>query len=169
MLSFASAAYMADKTLVDTYHANLEMLPDASSDPETMRWWEAHPDAWHSNRTNSREPEMVMQEYASWVKGLPGTPVFVAYPAAFDFMFVYWYLIRFTGESPFAHSALDMKTLAMSLLGLEYLDSTKGNMPNEWFEPLSHTHIALDDAIEQGSLFCNMLQELKSRDRGSAA
>jgi hypothetical protein len=60
-----------------------------------------------------------------------------------------------------------MKTLAMSLLGLEYLDSTKGNMPNEWFVPLSHTHIALDDAIEQGSLFCNMLEELKRRNRDS--
>jgi hypothetical protein len=29
-----------------------------------------------------------------WLKGLPGRPVFAAYPVAFDFMFVYWYLIR---------------------------------------------------------------------------
>jgi len=37
----------------------------------------------------------------------PGKPVFVGYPAGFDFLFVYWYLIRFTGESPFSFSALD--------------------------------------------------------------
>jgi len=37
----------------------------------------------------------------------------VGYPAAFDFLFVYWYLIRFTGESPFSHSALDLKTYAV--------------------------------------------------------
>lgn len=43
MLSFASAAYMADKILVDTYYANLETLPGASGHPETMRWWEGHP------------------------------------------------------------------------------------------------------------------------------
>ena len=30
-------------------------------------------------------------------------------------------------------------------------------MPPHWFDPLPHTHQALDDAIEQGALFCNML------------
>jgi DNA polymerase III alpha subunit (gram-positive type) len=87
-------------------------------------------------------------------------PVFVAYPAGFDFTFVYWYLHRFAGESPFSHSALDMKTLAMALLRLPYREATKRNMPRRWFEALPHTHVALDDAVEQGALFCNMLQEL---------
>ncbi len=32
-------------------------------------------------------------------------------------------------------------------------------MPRRWFEKLPHTHVALDDAIEQGALFCNMLAE----------
>ena len=85
--------------------------------------------------------------------------MFVAYPAAFDFMFVYWYLIRFTGESPFSHSALDIKTFAMAMLKTNYRDSTKRNMPRHWFDKLPHRHIALDDAIEQGALFCNMLAE----------
>jgi len=31
-------------------------------------------------------------------------------------------------------------------------------MPAEWFDPVPHTHVALDDAIEQGRLFCNMLK-----------
>lgn len=31
-------------------------------------------------------------------------------------------------------------------------------MPTDWFDPSPHTHIALDDAIEQGLLFCNMLK-----------
>ena len=57
-----------------------------------------------------------MQQYVDWLKALPGRPVFVAYPAGFDFLFVYWYLIRFAGESPFSHSALDMKTYAMAVL-----------------------------------------------------
>ena len=91
-------------------------------------------------------------------------PVFVAYPAAFDFLFVYWYLIRFAGESPFSHSALDIKTYAMALLKRDYRDSTKRNMPARWFDKLPHTHIALDDAIVLGALFCNMLAEnLKQR------
>lgn len=77
--------------------------------------------------------------------------------APFDFMFVYWYLIRFAGESPFSHSALDIKTYAMALLGTGYRASNKRNMPREWFDDFPHTHVALDDALGQGALFCNML------------
>jgi len=32
--------------------------------------------------------------------------------------------------------------------------------PKEWFDKLPHTHKALDDAIGQGALFCNILAEL---------
>jgi hypothetical protein len=55
-----------------------------------------------------------------------------------------------------------MKTLAMALLKKDYRDSTKRNMPKRWFDEFPHTHVALDDAIEQGALFCNTLRELKS-------
>jgi hypothetical protein len=159
MLSFGSAAYLQDKTLVGTFSANLETLPGASADPRTAAWWETQPEAWKACRENPKPPEQAMREYLSWLKALPGKPVFVSYPVAFDFMFVYWYLIRFTGESPFSHSALDIKTYAMALLRKKYRDSTKRNMPRHWFDDLPHTHKALDDAIEQGALFCNMMNE----------
>ena len=157
MLSFGSAAYRADKTLVDTYTANLELLPEATPCPRTMEWWKSQPQAWAACRVDPQSPEQVMPQYVSWLKKLPGKPVFVGYPVAFDFMFVYWYLIRFAGESPFSHSALDIKTYAMAVLGKDYRDSVKRNFPKSWFDPLPHTHCALDDAIEQGALFCNML------------
>ena len=157
MLSFASAAYRGDKTLVGTFEANLTVLPGAIGDPKTMEWWRGQPEAWAACRTNLREPTEVMPEYVAWLKSLPGKPVFVAYPAAYDFMFVYWYLIRFAGESPFSHSALDIKSYAMALLGTEYRESVKHNMPSAWFDDLPHTHVALDDAKGQGALFCNML------------
>gem|GEM_PF-6694880 len=32
-------------------------------------------------------------------------------------------------------------------------------MPKRWFDRLPHTHVALDDAMEQGALFCNILAE----------
>ena len=159
MLSLGSAAYLPDKTLVSTFSANLELLPGACGDPRTMEWWETQPEAWEASRRNPRPPEAVMREYAAWLKGLPGKPVFVAYPAGFDFTFVYWYLIRFTGHSPFSHSALDIKTYAMARLKTPYRASTKRNMPKRWFDQLPHTHQALEDAVEQGALFCNMLAE----------
>ena len=162
MLSFASAAYMADKTLVATFMANLETLPDAVPHPQTAAWWATQPEAWAACRSNLETPANAMRRYVAWLKSLRGRPVFVAYPAGFDFLFVYWYLMRFVGESPFSHSALDIKTFAMALLKTDYRDSTKRNMPRQWFDPLPHTHVALDDAIEQGALFCNMLKANRS-------
>src|SRR5438552_12713303 len=163
LLSFASAAYLADKTLLGTFAANLQTLPGAAADPGTRSWWQQHPEAWAAARTDPQDPAEVMPRYVAWVKGLPGRPVFVAYPAGFDFLFVYWYLIRFAGESPFSFSALDVKTYAMALLKKDYRQSVKRNMPARWFDPLPHTHCALDDAIDQGALFCNMLAENLAR------
>jgi hypothetical protein len=163
ILSFASAAFLPDKTLVDTFTANLKTLPGATADPATMNWWQQHPEKWAAARADLQDPELAMRRYVDWVGKLPGRPVFVAYPAGFDFLFVYWYLIRFVGDSPFSFSALDIKTYAMALLKTEYRESVKRHMPRRWFEAQPHTHIALDDALEQGFLFCNMLAENVSR------
>jgi hypothetical protein len=161
MLSFASAAYRADKKLLDTFSANLELLDGAAGHPDTMAWWATNQAAFDATRTNLESPTVAMRRYVAWIATLPGKPVFVAYPAGFDFLFVYWYLIRFAGTSPFSHSALDVKTFAMALMKSGYRDAVKRNMPKRWFDPLPHTHIALDDAIEQGALFCKMLAENK--------
>lgn len=164
MLSFASAAYTPDKTLLATFTANLQLLPGAVGHPDTMAWWEKNPEAFAASRTALEEPEAAMKRYVAWVKQLPGRPVLVAYPVGFDFLFVYWYLMRFVGESPYSFSALDVKTYAMAVLKTGYRDAVKRNMPARWFDKLPHTHVALDDAIEQGALFCNMLAEnLKNR------
>jgi hypothetical protein len=112
-----------------------------------------------THRQDLEDPNKAMHRYLDWIKSLSGKPVFVGYPAGFDFLFVYWYLIRFTGESPFSFSALDIKSYAMAVLKTEFKKTVKGKMPRHWFEKLPHTHVALDDAIEQGVLFCNILAE----------
>ena len=154
MLSFGSAAYLADKTLIGTFTANLETLPGAEPDPRTTEWWRTQPAAWKACRENPQSPAVVMPQYVTWLKELPGPPVFVGYPAVFDFMFVYWYLMRFAGENPFSYTALDIKTYAMAMLRKDYRETVKRNMPQAWFDPLPHTHCALEDALEQGALFC---------------
>lgn len=163
MLSLGAAAYTADKVLVSTFSANLETLPGAQAHPRTAEWWARHPEAWAASRQNLESPEHAMKRYVTWIRSLEGKPVFVGYPASFDFMFVYWYLIRFVGESPFGHSALDIKSFAMAVLKTNYRETTKRHMPKRWFDKIPHTHVAVDDAIEQGALFCNMLRESRSR------
>jgi hypothetical protein len=78
MLSFASAAYRADKSLLDTFSANLELLPGAAGDPATMRWWAQHAEAWQATRTDLEPPEQALRRYVVWLKKLPDRPVFVA-------------------------------------------------------------------------------------------
>ncbi len=158
MLSIGSAAFRADKELIATFTANLEPLPGAEGHPNTMKWWSENPEAWEASRVNPKPPAQVMQAYHAWLQALPGKPVFVAYPATFDFMFVYWYLINFVGDSPFKHSALDIRSYAMAFLKRNYSESGKKNLPPEWLEEMPLTHVALDDAIQQGKLFCNLLQ-----------
>lgn len=159
MLSFGSAAFAADGRLLSTFTANLKLLPEATANPDTMKWWATQPEAWAKARDNPQEPGAAMPAYVAWLKALPGKPVFVAYPTAFDFSFVYWYLQTFAGENPFGYSALDIKTFAMAMLNCGYREASKQRMPRRWFKELPHTHVALDDALEQGYLFCNMLAE----------
>jgi hypothetical protein len=63
MLSFASAAYRADKTLVGTFSANLGALPGATAHPATMNWWAQHADAWEATRRDVRDPAEAMAAY----------------------------------------------------------------------------------------------------------
>ena len=52
MLSFGSAAYLADKSLVGTFEANLETLSGAQGDARTMEWWKGQPEAWQAEYTS---------------------------------------------------------------------------------------------------------------------
>jgi hypothetical protein len=125
MLSFGSAAYIKDKELISTFEVNLECLEGAVAHPETMKWWSTQKEAWVYCRSNLQKPDQAMKKYVEWVKRLPGKLVFVGYPVSYDFMFVYWYLMKFVGWSPFSHSALDIKTLAMVAMKSDYRMATK--------------------------------------------
>jgi hypothetical protein len=169
MLSFASAAYTADKQLIGTFSANLETLEGASAHPVQAAWWKTQPQAWAACRTDLQKAETALPAYVEWVEALPGKPVFVAYPAGFDFTYMFWYMMRFAGRCPFSWSALDIKTLAFAMTGLPYRKAIKPRLPKHWFDEHPHTHVALDDAIEQGALFCNMLAELRASQSQAAA
>lgn len=108
------------------------------------------------------EPVRAMREFTDWVReaaaGTGAQPVMCGYPASYDWTFLYWYLIRFSGSSPFGHSGcLDMKTLYAVKAGLPLRAVAKGTMPRELLSRRRHTHHALDDAIEQAELFAGLM------------
>lgn len=162
MLSFGSAAFTAEGKMVGTFSRNLETLPGAQADPSTAVWWTTQPEAWAACRKDLVTPVAAMKDYVAWLHELPGKPVFVGYPATYDMMFVYWYLIQFAGESPFSFSGLDVKTFAMCMMKSDFRGASKKHMPKRWFAKQPHTHVAIDDAIGQGLLFINMLRESRA-------
>lgn len=161
MLSLGAAAFTADGKMISTFSVNFDQLPDAKPNADTMKWWGTQPDAWEACRKNCLPPDVAITRFKKWVEGLSGKPVCIAYPAGYDFTWIYWYLINFTGSSPFSFSCIDIKTMAMTVLKTDYRSATKRNMPKHWFGKTKHNHIALDDAIGQGELFCNILGEMR--------
>ncbi len=162
MLSFASIAILPGGKEVGQFKANLQRLPFAGQHPDTMKWWEKNAEAYELTQQNLEMPTVAMLRYRKWLKNLSGygTPVFVGYPATWDYMFVFWYLVKFTGHSPFGFSSLDLKTMAMMLLRTNFRAASKKAMPKEWFAGApKHTHDPTDDAREQGVLWESMRQQ----------
>jgi hypothetical protein len=107
------------------------------------------------------DPATAMADLSRWVTETAGAakPIVVAYPACYDWMFLYWYLIRFTGASVFGHSGcLDMKTLFATKADVPVAGAVKSKMPRHLLSQREHTHHALDDAIEQAELFANLMR-----------
>jgi hypothetical protein len=108
-----------------------------------------------------RDPAEAMTAAAAWVRrtAAGALPVLVAYPLGYDWMWLYWYFVRFSGTgSPFGHSRhIDLKTLYATKAGVPVGHATKSRMPRALLSDRPHTHNALDDAVEQAELFCNLM------------
>lgn len=137
--------------------------------PLTDHWVEESLAVSGLNRKDLEEngimPEKGMTNFAQWVEEKTSayeckTAVFCAFPLGFDWMWVYWYLMKFSATgSPFGHSrCLDIKTLYMAKANSTLTRSTKVNMPKILRSRKPHTHNALDDAIEQGELMINIME-----------
>jgi len=160
MLSIGAVAVTIDGRILGSFSANLAPLPQASQHLETMKFWEKYPEAWEKATKEPLDPAAAMKDYRKFIDGLPNRPVFMGYPASFDHAFHRWYLIRYTGDDPCGHHALDLKTLGASLLKVPYREACKANFTSRWYNGTSeHYHVALTDAIFQAILGINMLRE----------
>lgn len=162
MMSIGAVLYNADGEQLSYFMANLMPLHGAKQDDKVMEWWDTQPEAFEATQTARMDPANAMRHMAEWVGRFSGRPVFVGYPAAFDFMFVHWYMMHFVGHDPFGHQALDLKTYAMARMGTPFKGTVKGEMPKSWFvQGEKHTHVALEDAKSQGRLFFKIRESLE--------
>lgn len=106
-----------------------------------------------------KEPEAVMRDLEAWVlkSTAEAQPVMVAFNAAFDWSFVNWYFLHFEIENPFGIGPVDIKSYYMGLSGASWEDSRSSAIRDPYGSRGRHTHNALDDAIEQASMFARML------------
>jgi DNA polymerase III epsilon subunit-like protein len=100
--------------------------------------------------------------FEAWLKSIipqGEQPYFLAFNAAFDWMFVNYYFIHFLGHNPFGHAAIDIKAFYMGLSGVPWSQTTWRNIDSKYKTEHGLTHHALQDALDQANVFKRMLEE----------
>lgn len=112
------------------------------------------------------DPAAAMRQFDAWLKNtVPAgcKPLFVAFNAPFDWMFVNDYFHRFLGRNPFGHSALDIKSYYMGLEGVSWAETSMAQVGQRYFGDRQLTHHALRDAMDQGEIFRKMMESRPPR------
>jgi len=106
-------------------------------------------------------PHEAMTSFETWLKAEAPEgkkPVFVAFNAPFDWMFVCDYFHRYLGRNPFGHNALDIKAFYAGLTGAAWPETTLSSIRQRYLGEREITHHALRDALDQAEIFLKMLE-----------
>ena len=112
------------------------------------------------------EPKQALLQFEAWLKSQVARdqlPVFVAFNAPFDWMFVNYYFIRYLGHNPFGHAALDIKAFYMGMAGVSWSQTSWRFIEPDYVERENLTHHALQDALDQALLFKKLLAANKPK------
>lgn len=107
-------------------------------------------------KCDGTEPATAMSSFASWLQeSLPDGArlVFVGLNAPFDWSFVNYYFVRFCGDNPFGHTALDIKAMYMGATGCNWNQTSSSQMAKRLHPQKKGMHSALEDALYQAELF----------------
>ena len=111
-------------------------------------------------------PTEALARFEDWLKTeIPSDqqPIFVAFNAPFDWMFVSDYFHRFLGRNPFGYTALDLKAFYMGLIGVAWSETTMRHVAARYLSGRQLAHHALRDAQDQAELFQKMLAQAAAR------
>ncbi|MFH1425171.1 MAG: 3'-5' exoribonuclease [archaeon] len=175
MLSLGSVVVDKDGKIQGEFYKKLKPLQGAKQHPETMKFWKESLGAWKEATSDQEDPKKVMGEYVEWYYTFRSDSdeqrlLFLTWPATFDFMSIYWYMIKFVEKHkrefrkqlPFFLARLDIRSLAMVSLKQNYLDTHLETLPERWIKDAGeHTHKAIDDAKQHAKIFINILKENK--------
>jgi len=172
MRNFGMEIFDEEGLTYGTFERNLIPLPEAKEDPDTMRnFWDKNSEAWEYVNTNPADPTIAMKENKAWLTAIANNNnavmSYAGYPASFDFMWHYIYMVKLTGDCrPLSFSSFDIKTAAAITLDIPYNMATKKNFPKRWFKGSpQHDHTGLCDAIGQRIIAVNIIKEAKEKIR----
>jgi DNA polymerase III epsilon subunit-like protein len=112
---------------------------------------------------NGLPPKQAMQEFAHWVDQVTPSdnfPIFTAFNAPFDWMFVNTYFHRYLDYNPFGHKALDIKALFMGFHQVPFLNTSHHQICAYYGLDSLLTHHALEDAVQESQILERLLIDI---------
>ncbi|MGO9762494.1 MAG: 3'-5' exoribonuclease domain-containing protein [Solirubrobacteraceae bacterium] len=108
------------------------------------------------------DPADAMNRFVDWIAELADKdrPIVCAYPAGFDWMFLYWYLQSYASDQSSLRfsSVLDVKTMYAVKARVPFERAGLDDLPPFLRSSRRHTHNALDDALQQADVFANIFE-----------
>jgi len=110
-------------------------------------------------------PKEALVRFEEWIvkEAAPNQqPLFVAFNAGYDWMFVNYYFYHFLGRNPFGHTAIDIKAFYMGMAGVSWSQTSWRFISPKYMPEYHLSHHALQDALDQADIFKKMLEELNN-------
>ncbi|MCK5318008.1 MAG: 3'-5' exonuclease [Anaerolineales bacterium] len=143
----------------------LELQPDRPAyDPQALEISGLSLETLAEDGIPAREAMRQFDEWLSVNSPPDEKPVFVAFNAAFDWMFIHDYFHKYLGHNPFGHSALDIKALYMGATGTQWAETSHNAITQQFQLPTHLEHHALQDARDQAMIFRKILELSKHTD-----
>jgi hypothetical protein len=170
MLAFAAVAVSAQGEVLGEFEAVLLPRADRAPNPDTMRWWQGHPQAWAAATADPQPPARVMARFCDWVDSLPAPRIFAARPLAFDGPWMDLYLQVFAETRIFAAPYL-RRVLFQSVAALDIDSYMAGVLRQPGIglakpgpaigDTAAHSHLAIEDARGYARLLQSLLAQAR--------
>jgi DNA polymerase III epsilon subunit-like protein len=115
---------------------------------------------------HGEEPTQALPHFADWLAEQTPTgqkPVFVAFNAGFDWMFLSHYFYQTLRRNPFGHAPLDIKAYYMGKYGVSWAETSMRYVSPRFLGDQPLTHHALRDAIDQADIFMQLLEDANEK------
>jgi hypothetical protein len=147
MISFG--AVIVDDALDKTFYGKLRPISDKWV-PEAL----AVSGFSREETMEVDDPKSVMLDFADWLKeNNSGRPMFYSDNNGFDWQFINWYFVHFTGDNPFGFSSTNLGSL--------YKGMVKNSFKNfKHLRKTKHTHNPVDDAKGNAEALLHMKNEM---------